>query len=223
MENKKCAHCKEIKTVNYFYYNKKERRYSSWCISCSTLHKNNRKKDLKKKSIDLFGGKCCICGYNKNYAALDFHHLNPDEKDPNMKNLFSFSWEKIIKELKKCILVCANCHREIHNPQGNEINDKYTNFNKLLNINCLKPTGKCSICNEDTYGTIHCSVRCSGISKRKTKRPSKAKLLKDLLKMPLLQIGKKYGVSDNAIRKWCKSYNLPYKKQDIVILKSKAQ
>ena len=64
------------------------------------------------------GGKCVKCGYNKCIAALEFHHCNPAEKDFTIANVKSYSFnETIIKELDKCILVCSNCHREIHTNQ----------------------------------------------------------------------------------------------------------
>lgn len=76
-----------------------------------------RETRIKKKKmlIDYKGGKCIKCGYNKCASALEFHHLNPNEKE------FAFSAsglnrkDSILKEeVDKCILVCANCHREIH-------------------------------------------------------------------------------------------------------------
>ena len=66
-------------------------------------------------AVTYKGGKCEKCGYNKCIAALDFHHLNPLEKDFSIGNKgYTRSWENIKKEIDKCILVCANCHREIH-------------------------------------------------------------------------------------------------------------
>lgn len=59
------------------------------------------------------GGCCSACGYKKSLAAMDFHHLNPAEKDFEIGGLSS-NWEKIAKELDKCVLLCANCHRELH-------------------------------------------------------------------------------------------------------------
>ncbi len=68
----------------------------------------------KLKAVAYKGGKCEVCGYDKYHGALDFHHLNPDEKDYSWRKLRLKSWEDITKELDKCICVCANCHREIH-------------------------------------------------------------------------------------------------------------
>lgn len=77
----------------------------------------NWRKRLKVKAVEYKGGKCMYnnCGYNKCISALEFHHLNPNEKDFSLSERGNcVSWEKVKVELDKCILVCANCHREIH-------------------------------------------------------------------------------------------------------------
>ncbi len=74
-----------------------------------------RRRRLKEMAVIYKGGKCTICGYNRCIAALDFHHLNPNEKDFSLSvRGLTRSWEKIKSEVNKCVLVCANCHREIH-------------------------------------------------------------------------------------------------------------
>jgi len=70
----------------------------------------------RRKKIELVeykGGKCEVCGYNKSVNALQFHHKNPNDKDFTVSGK-SLSFEKLKKEVDKCILVCANCHAEIH-------------------------------------------------------------------------------------------------------------
>lgn len=66
--------------------------------------------------VQLKGGKCCLCGYDRCLSALAFHHMDPNEKELKFGALRASpqSWEKIEKELNKCILVCHNCHSEIH-------------------------------------------------------------------------------------------------------------
>ncbi len=55
-----------------------------------------------------------LCGYNKHPGVLDFHHVDPTTKSFAISGGgFSHSWVAIETEIKKCILVCANCHREI--------------------------------------------------------------------------------------------------------------
>jgi hypothetical protein len=66
-------------------------------------------------SVNLKGGKCSICGYKRCIAALEFHHKKRSKKDFSLSvRGLTRSWERVQKEIDKCILVCANCHREIH-------------------------------------------------------------------------------------------------------------
>jgi len=82
------------------------------------LRKKERLKKRREELKKLLGGKCSKCGYDKCLAALDFHH-NTLEKEGNISHFVKyFSKEKSLKEIKKCILLCANCHRELHNQGG---------------------------------------------------------------------------------------------------------
>ncbi len=72
------------------------------------------RKRTKEKAVEYKGGKCVICEYNKCVSALEFHHLDPSKKDFTLSKNMCTAWDKIKDELDKCILVCANCHREIH-------------------------------------------------------------------------------------------------------------
>lgn len=75
-----------------------------------------RRNNIKNMAIEYKGGKCQICGYDKCNAALDFHHLDPTKKDFAIGSKgYTRAWKSVQAELDKCILVCANCHREIHN------------------------------------------------------------------------------------------------------------
>jgi 5-methylcytosine-specific restriction endonuclease McrA len=74
------------------------------------------RNNSKQKVVDMMGGCCQICGYKKTTDALELHHVDPSKKEmsfgkwrANPKSL-----ETIKEELKKCILLCANCHREVH-------------------------------------------------------------------------------------------------------------
>ena len=76
---------------------------------------SKRRRKLKSMAVELKGGKCQICGYNKYLGALSFHHLDESGKsfDLSTKGL-TRSWARIKEEVNKCVLVCENCHREIH-------------------------------------------------------------------------------------------------------------
>ncbi len=61
------------------------------------------------------GGKCQLCGYNKCRESLEFHHIVKDKKGFGISEKgYTRSWAAIKSELDKCILLCANCHREWH-------------------------------------------------------------------------------------------------------------
>ena len=68
----------------------------------------------KERAVEYKGGKCIICGYDKCIKAFDFHHLDPEKKDFTIGSNSSISWDRLKLEIDKCILVCSNCHREIH-------------------------------------------------------------------------------------------------------------
>tara|TARA_R110000824_G_scaffold242992_2_gene431633 strand:- start:94 stop:324 length:231 start_codon:yes stop_codon:yes gene_type:complete len=65
------------------------------------------------EAIKLLGGKCCGCGYNKCASALEFHHTDPSKKEFIIGSC-KYGRSKMLEEAKKCILLCANCHREFH-------------------------------------------------------------------------------------------------------------
>jgi hypothetical protein len=73
------------------------------------------RKTTKLRIIESMGGKCVCCGYNKYHGALDLHHAG-NNKEFRLGEIMAhpIAWEKIVIELRKCVLVCSNCHREIH-------------------------------------------------------------------------------------------------------------
>ena len=84
------------------------------CGKCASEWVIRNRQRKKSKLVEVFGGKCKVCGYKKHVGALDFHHLNPKTKSfaLSVKGL-SYSWESLLREAEKCILVCKNCHSEI--------------------------------------------------------------------------------------------------------------
>jgi hypothetical protein len=74
-----------------------------------------RRRKIKKMIIDYKGGACIICGYNKYVGAFDLHHKHDSPKSFGLSTKgLTRSWEKTKKEADKCVLLCANCHREVH-------------------------------------------------------------------------------------------------------------
>lgn len=81
--------------------------------------------------FECLGGKCQICGYNRCKSALETHHVDPDEKDFTVSFIVSScrSWKIIYEELAKCVLLCTNCHREVHEGLA-EIPENYCKFDE---------------------------------------------------------------------------------------------
>jgi hypothetical protein len=111
----KCNKCQVIQPIENFYV--MGGHPIKQCKLCwqkkRTIDGQNRGRQIKQRAVDYLGGKCKKCGYNKSLVALDFNHLDPSKK---LKNLSAMqrgnSWETIKRELDKCELLCANCHRE---------------------------------------------------------------------------------------------------------------
>ena len=185
---------------------------------------SNFRRRRKANLIQVLGCKCTLCGYDKCVGALEFHHIEPENKSYQLSTGNCHSLKEDLEEAKKCLLVCANCHREIHTTdiyKGVNLFD-YQIFDEekaqalLDDLNPIKR--KCSQCGVSItrYSQSGLCEICSRKTRRIVERPSREEL-KDLIRnLSFVEIGKQFQVSDNAIRKWCDSYNLPRKKADII-------
>lgn len=132
-EKKRKAIINKIK--NCLICDKEVGRRTNICMGCYT---NTRRFKIKKWMIEYKGGKCTDCGVkNLDISCYDFHHLDPSKKDFNLSGINSakISLEKVKKELDKCVLLCANCHRAKH---SNYKNEKLLNYISSLKVNFFK-------------------------------------------------------------------------------------
>lgn len=106
----KCPICNKIFT----YENKGGNR--KYCFECSpsTSNPTNKFFAFKKNWINNHGGCCSKCGYNKCIDALEFHHIDSTTKKFSISNTGNHGIDDLKKEAEKCIILCANCHREVH-------------------------------------------------------------------------------------------------------------
>jgi hypothetical protein len=123
---KRCFQCKINKNIDLFYKNKLTKDgYSGICKECQS--KNERLNNQKTKEwIISLKEKCEICGESR-YWCLDFHHIEPDKKTMNISEYsisgtaaFETKKKRILEEMKYCIIVCSNCHRDIHYKEKNK-------------------------------------------------------------------------------------------------------
>ena len=108
-----CPRC-SVELTEETAYRKNAKRLQSMCKSCFTQYCAERWRQRKIEAIESKGGCCQMCGYNKYYGALEFHHRDPDEKEFEWHKMRLVSKDKLTAELEKCDLLCANCHREVH-------------------------------------------------------------------------------------------------------------
>jgi hypothetical protein len=94
-----------------YSYDKRQGHLLNHCNSCV---KNLQKQEIKEKCIVYKGSKCIVCGYDRCTRALQFHHLDPEIKLFAIGGNLLRKWSDVQAELDKCVLICGNCHAELH-------------------------------------------------------------------------------------------------------------
>ena len=151
---------------------------------------------------------CSICGQEPIWQGKDLtlilDHINGSNHDDRLENL---RW------------VCPNCNQQLDTTNGknlrNKNKNKNNNYNNNKNNDYNKILNYCIDCGKEiSRGAIRC-ISCEQ-ARRHCEKPITREELKRLIRnTPFTRIGEQFGVSDNAIRKWCDSYNLPRKVSDI--------
>lgn len=103
-----CRLCGERRPERFY------RKPKSECKQCFNRRRAQQIQRNRAIVVEKMGGKCQLCGYARCEAALELHHRVADEKDPKYNTIKNGNIERLLREAAKCILVCANCHREIH-------------------------------------------------------------------------------------------------------------
>lgn len=170
---------------------------------------------IKRYIFEKYNSECAICHWSETNPYTGKKPLEIEHIDGNYLN----------NKEENLILLCPNCHsltataKGANRGYGRKSRKKYWK-NKDIDLNyiSLKKKNKCVICGKPTNNKYSCSKECEHIRRINNNigaRPHKEILIEDLKTLNMVEIGKKYNVSDNAVRKWCKIYNLPYKKKDI--------
>lgn len=105
--------CSKFTVLKYITVPLRQRVRKLTVAKSVVIWRQKRKKDL----VEYKGGRCCRCGYDKCIDALTFHHVNPLEKEFNIGGS-TYGFERLKKEVDKCILLCMNCHAEEHSTKN---------------------------------------------------------------------------------------------------------
>lgn len=163
------------------------------------------RKRTKARMVAAFGDCCGICDYRKCQAALTFHHLNPKMKEFSFGSFLAnpVKWEVIVREIRKCVCLCCRCHTEVHAGLL-KISSKIKRFDESFSEGRRFKKDEqddCPVCGKKKAKCRRsCSYACAGRLAWKVDWDSID--LKRLMKtMSFLQIGRKLGISDGAVRK----------------------
>jgi hypothetical protein len=111
---KSCRNCDIVLTDD----NRAAGSHSGLCKPCDSKIVIEKNINGKKRAVEYMGGCCSVCDYDKCIIAIEFHHLDPSKKSETYSKRFtSWGFDRQKKELENCIIVCSNCHREIHSKE----------------------------------------------------------------------------------------------------------
>jgi hypothetical protein len=115
LDDKLCARCGIVKDASQFYKRRNGTGLTAYCKLCHIEQTAERQRLFKQKCLEYKGGHCEICSYDRCVDALEFHHCDPSRKDFSISQAKFTTFDARVKgELDKCVLLCANCHREVH-------------------------------------------------------------------------------------------------------------
>lgn len=175
------------------------------------------RNSLKQFITDEMGGKCIICKYDKCHSALECHHVDVINKKFNISTWKKVSVKSVITEAAKCILVCTNCHREIHEKITKiPIDIKFIDVDYCVKKYQDRRKDYCPMCkSQKSKRKKFCGAKCANKFKQRVDWDNID--LHDLLfikKMTVYAIGKMLNINGNSVIKRAKKLNLPISVKD---------
>ena len=108
--NKGAFYCKCGEQDPTKYYGNKR----AICAKCDNAYTVKRQQERMQRLRELLGNRCFTCHFDRFKIALSFHHIDPKKKDPSFRSIRGWKWSRALKEVKKCKLLCNNCHAAVH-------------------------------------------------------------------------------------------------------------
>lgn len=176
-------------------------------------YNKTRRNRIKQEFVNALGGKCWKCGYDRCVHGFDFHHINPADKKFTISTSIAagLSSQELLNEIKKCALLCSNCHRELHAGVWKLEEVVNIKFDESAFIKPEPIKANCEYCKIEItnayVGQKYCSRKCYDIGRR-LHVPLKEELEPLLWQLPMTKIALRYNVSDRSIKKWADSYKL---------------
>ena len=168
-------------------------------VMCASCRSNRNRWTMKLRCIKHLGGKCELCNYDKCPEALDFHHRDPSTKSFTISGRMSRSWDVLRPEVEKCMLLCANCHRETHWKERTDKNALVYDEPAIRKIS-KKAARKLEIYNDRVEASL-INPRIKLIGNGKINWPSNDELHELVITSSFVSAANVLGVSDSAIRK----------------------
>jgi hypothetical protein len=184
---KQCSLCKRNLPVELFPTGGSGLR--NYCPQCFSKYTGRRYLAKKIALVEFMGGVCSKCGKPCHYSGFHFHHTDPQQKRFDWNRLRRRSIEEILKEIKKCVLICSLCHAKEH--ASTEVNDEVLRM-------------KTAFLKQFQSG----SANGPKLSKMKASWPSREELEKLVWKKPVSTIGKELGISAMSLSNRCKRLNI---------------
>jgi transposase-like protein len=172
---KKCAVCALVLPIDNFRKRSDRDCRSPYCKSCEIAESIKKQAQTKKILVEYKGGSCTKCGGQFSPSSLAFHHIDPSQKDFSLSEKRAWSVPRLIKEVDKCILVCHNCHAEIHNEITNEngyknkikYNSERWTLMKQVHLDWIG-RHSCDCCGYSKYQGALCIIMPDGVERRNT-------------------------------------------------------
>lgn len=198
-----------------------------YCFECSPSilngkgsHKVAIRQAYKREAVRILGNKCHHCGVEGHQAIFDFHHIDPSKKEFSVStDGYTRSLEKYLLEIRKCALLCKNCHA-LHHMGEIEIDFLDIDYSlvderfQIIKENLEGRINRCE-CGTIIQQKANACSDCYHKSQRTVERPEALQLAKEIVETSFVAAGSKYGVSDNSIKKWCKTYKIPHLKKEL--------